>query len=53
LVDGNRVVFDLDFANRIQINGINATLADGQSLSIGNSIIQRSKLNGFYFGSPI
>ncbi|MFM6632547.1 MAG: S8 family serine peptidase, partial [Microcystis panniformis] len=42
LVDGNRVVFDLDFANRIQINGINATLADGQSLSIGNSIIQRS-----------
>ncbi|MDD1428103.1 S8 family serine peptidase, partial [Dolichospermum sp. ST_sed9] len=42
LVDGNRVVFDLDFANRIQINGINATLADGQSLNIGNSIIQRN-----------
>jgi subtilisin family serine protease/Ca2+-binding RTX toxin-like protein len=46
LVDGHRVVFDLDFANRLQIDGINFTLKDSESQFIGNSLIQRS--NNYY-----
>ncbi|MGD1808772.1 S8 family serine peptidase [Dapis sp. BLCC M126] len=42
LVDGQRVVFDLDFDNRLQIDGVDVTLADGETLSVGNSQIERS-----------
>ncbi|NEN89364.1 MAG: hypothetical protein F6K48_10855 [Okeania sp. SIO3H1] len=41
LVDGQRVVFDLDFSNRLQIDGVNVSLADGGTLSVGNSQIER------------
>ena len=42
LVDGHRVVLDLDFSDKLQINGHNTPITDGQTLSIGNSQIQRS-----------
>ncbi|MGD1701596.1 S8 family serine peptidase [Dapis sp. BLCC M229] len=42
LVDGQRVVFDLDFDNRLQIDGVDVVLADGEILSVGNSQIERS-----------
>ncbi|MEI1377777.1 VWD domain-containing protein [Nostoc sp. UHCC 0926] len=42
LVDGNKVVFDLDLGNRLQINGIDTTLASGQSVYVGKSIIERN-----------
>ncbi len=41
LVDGQTVVFDQDFNNRLQIDGNNVTLVDGDTLSIGNSQIER------------
>ena len=42
-VDGQRVVFDLDFSNKLQIDGIDTPITSGQTLSIGNSQIQRTE----------
>lgn len=43
LVDGHRVVFDLDFENhRLEIDDVPTPLADGDSLTVGNSEILRN-----------
>ncbi|MDT9338544.1 FG-GAP-like repeat-containing protein, partial [Trichodesmium erythraeum 21-75] len=42
LVDGRRVVFDLNFPNnRLQVDGIDFPLANGETKNIGNSKIER------------
>lgn len=41
-VDGLRVVFDLDFSNKLQIDGIDTPISSGETLTIGNSQIQRT-----------
>jgi subtilisin family serine protease len=42
LVEGHRVVYDFDFATRLQIDGNDVALSNGQTLSLGNSQISRT-----------
>ncbi|MDY6802635.1 MAG: S8 family serine peptidase [Cyanobacteriota bacterium] len=42
LVDGKKVIFDLDLSNKLKIDGNNVSLSNGNTLTVGNSEIKRS-----------